>query len=263
MSDNQTIADFVAAHDRLPLLDLGERPWSYRGWLVAYVQAMHAHPGVDFPDRWGYLAKIKLGDRDPGPIPRIAFRRPDNRAAGDIQKAVEIAGRYGSGGWGWSAFRAYLDWLGFGLGVTTDPPRLDDATNEALYRFVNLQPWLESPYDYLGAYICEMRGRGWNPNAFYPTPHEVVECMVAMQIADSPGDNRWKSALDCCVGTGRMLLHASNYSLRLFGTDIDPMMVLCTKINGAIYAPWIVCPPNLLTDRVSVLPPPPIPEGAP
>ena len=39
-----------------------------------------------------------------------------------------------------------------------------------------------------------------------------------------------------------MLLHASNYSLRLYGMDIDPLVVKISKINGALYAPWMSFP---------------------
>jgi hypothetical protein len=39
-----------------------------------------------------------------------------------------------------------------------------------------------------------------------------------------------------------MLLHASNYSLRLFGVDIDPLLVKTALVNGALYAPWMVRP---------------------
>lgn len=39
-----------------------------------------------------------------------------------------------------------------------------------------------------------------------------------------------------------MLLHASNYSMRLYGQDKDGLVVDIAKINMAIYAPWGVCP---------------------
>lgn len=55
-------------------------------------------------------------------------------------------------------------------------------------------------------------------------------------------DARLKSVLDPCLGTGRMLLHASNHSLVLYGCDIDPLVLLGAKINGALYAPWAAFP---------------------
>ena len=48
--------------------------------------------------------------------------------------------------------------------------------------------------------------------------------------------------LDPCVGSGRMLLHAGNYSYRLFGTDLDRQVLMVTLINGALYCPWLVRP---------------------
>ncbi len=55
-------------------------------------------------------------------------------------------------------------------------------------------------------------------------------------------DLRSKKVSDPALGTGRMLLHASNYSLRMYGQDIDPLVVKISKINGALYAPWMSFP---------------------
>jgi len=82
----------------------------------------------------------------------------------------------------------------------------------------------------------------WNPHAFYPTPHPVVEFMVRLQMGEATGDMRAKTVCDPAVGSGRMLMHASNYSLRLYGVDIDPTLVKVTLVNGALYAPWILRP---------------------
>lgn len=38
------------------------------------------------------------------------------------------------------------------------------------------------------------------------------------------------------------MLHAAQYSLRLYGVDIDPMVLAACKINGALYAPWLSYP---------------------
>lgn len=243
-----TAADFIAEHGRPPMLGDEVPPWRYRGWLLWYVQRLHAHHRVPFPDRWGYLQAIHLcwggaGYPDPGPIPQVRFDHRDPAVLKALENAIRIAGEKRHG-WGWSALRAFLDWLGWGLGTITEEPReLDDEIQEKLYRTFDLGPWLCSPYDYLATYICESQGRGWNPHAFFPTPHNVCEMMVAMQMGNDDADIRGRSVHDPAMGTGRMLLHASNYSLRLYGQDIDRMMVACTKINGALYAPWIVAPP--------------------
>lgn len=268
MTEHPNIVRFLAANGRPPCIGDRVPPWRYRGWLGYYVQAMHAEPNVDFPDRWGYLHRVHAAwgpetgeaDHDPGPIPRVDFGRRSEQAFKDLTKAVELAGATRYGGWGWSSFRALIDWLAWGLGVAQEPPELDDATCEKLYRTVDVAGLLEHPHDHLADYICEMRGNGWNPTAFYPTPHEVCEAMVLMQMHDAgfDGDNRRKTVCDPCCGTGRMLLHASNYSLYLHGQDIDALVVRCTFINGALYAPWIVAPPPRRAASVVLLPPPPI-----
>jgi len=61
-------------------------------------------------------------------------------------------------------------------------------------------------------------------------------------LAAADNDLRLKSVCDPCVGSGRMLLHASNFSLRLYGQDIDPVAISMCKTNGALYAPWLAFP---------------------
>jgi hypothetical protein len=58
------------------------------------------------------------------------------------------------------------------------------------------------------------------------------------------------------VGSGRMLLHASNFSLCLYGVDIDPLAVAMCKINGALYAPWMSFPLPAAILGTDVKPPP-------
>ena len=115
---------------------------------------------------------------------------------------------------------------------------------ERLYRTFQVEPLLTEPTDYLGYLISERRSnsKAWNPTAFFPTPHSVVEAMTTMVMFDMRNrehDPRLASVCDPCVGTGRMLLHASNHSLVLHGCDIDPLVLLATRINGALYAPWL------------------------
>jgi hypothetical protein len=80
----------------------------------------------------------------------------------------------------WSAFHQFVDWLAWGLAVSREQPRLESQTNEGLYRTFNLEPLLLYPHDYLGQMVADNRSGGWNPHAFFPTPHSVVEMMVRM-----------------------------------------------------------------------------------
>jgi hypothetical protein len=260
----RTVFDFMLQHGgRLPKLGDAIAPWEYRAWALPYVQDAPRFY-ADIPDRWGYhLATLDAGKLLDAPIPRLHFasagEHPEVRR--QIEKWVDILGESEGG---WSSFLRLVEWLAWSLGVSSEPPRLDPKTAEALYRGVNLIPLLKHPSDYLGSILAERKGGGkfWNPTAFYPTPHNVVEMMVQMLMGEGE-DLRAKSVCDPCVGTGRMLMHASNYSLNLWGMDIDPVVCTITRIHGALYAPWMVFPlPAEILGR-ELPPPPPAPLPVP
>ncbi len=76
-------------------------------------------------------------------------------------------------------------------------------------------------------------------------------------------DPRLNKVMDPCVGTGRMLLHASNYSYCLYGCDIDPLVASISRINSCCYAPWMAFPFSESILGVSLPPPPPAPLPIP
>jgi hypothetical protein len=65
------------------------------------------------------------------------------------------------------------------------------------------------------------------------------------------GDPRCVKVYDPCPGTGRLLLHAANYSLNLHAHHADALAVTLCRINGVLYAPWLAFP---LPDHVLGLP---------
>jgi hypothetical protein len=65
--------------------------------------------------------------------------------------------------------------------------RGEQATAEALYRSFNFEALILHPHDYLGHCLAERRSKGWNPNAYYPTPHSVCDAMAMMVFE---GDER-------------------------------------------------------------------------
>lgn len=195
--------------------------------------------------RWHYLFKtLRAGRLLDESIPQIHFyssyQGQPKQVLGQLEKWVRLIERDGVA---WSALTSFIEWLGWALGVHDEPSKLRADTQLDLYRVVDLVPMMEWPSDYLGDLASERFGGG--PNAFYPTPHSVVEMMsqmVAHDVKLAGRDSRAETVLDCCLGTGRMLLHASNYSLRLHGQDIDWFVLLCAKINFALYAPWAIAP---------------------
>jgi hypothetical protein len=147
-------------------------------------------------------------------------------------------------GWGsWTAFDYFMDWLLFGFGHRgqIEPPQEKDeyqGASDRLYQIFNLETLLAYPYDYLGDILSENHhGRHVG---FYPTPMDVSELIVVMTLGED--DARATSVCDPCVGTGRLLLAASNYSYRLYGCDINPTVIKATLTNGFVYAPWLVRP---------------------
>jgi hypothetical protein len=193
------------------------------------------------------LRTLEAGKLLDEPIPQITFTSPDRKVPGLLK---EWAGLIGWDGGGWSDFRSLLDWLCWGLALSHDEPLLKESVNEQLYRQVDLTPLLQTPWDYLGDHVAIGKARGWNPTGFYPTPHPVVECMVQMTMHDFRDDGRDPRTVavnDPCVGSGRMLLHCSNFSLNMSGQDKDPLAISMCLINGALYAPWMSFPlPSVL-----------------
>ncbi len=229
---------FINEHGRIPMIGDSKKPWQYRGWLLYYRFMLEEHPDVG--KRWDYwfrtmTAKSMLQE----PIPQMNFSQPfDKQVMKELEVWIRLIDRYKGG---WAAIDTLLDWFLWGFGYHHQAPELPHDLNETLYRQVNIGPMLLRPADYLGEWIAQQKGQ-WNPNAFYPTPHSVVEFMTQLSVGDQPGDSRSKTVLDPAVGSGRMLMHASNYSLRLYGVDIDRTLVKVTLVNGALYVPWMLRP---------------------
>lgn len=227
---------FLLREGRMPRIGDSTPPWRYKGWLRLLIQALHAYAGsqTGFPDRWGYLAQVVTSRALPAaPIPQVDFCHPDSAILKKTEEWLTILDRAGGQ---WNSFQDFVRFLGWGLGVIPEDPNLPDKLSEELYRTVDLGQWLKKPGDYLGELAAIRYGGG--PHKFFPTPHSICEAMARFIIQEGREEKRGKSCNDPAMGSGRMLLHASNYSLRLSGNDIDEVMVMLTRINLAVYAPW-------------------------
>jgi len=201
--------------------------------------------------RWDYLAECwERGELLDKPIPKIHFlHAPDRASMKMLTTALDAIPNYSHGGWaGWSGsehFRFFLSWILHGLGHSghMEPPTEAqgcEGARDRLSHLFDLSLMAMNPYDYFGDLLAEnLYGRR---GGFFPTPHSVAELLAQMTIGVSDGDTRTLTVCDPCVGTGRLLLHASNFSLRLYGQDIDPTLCLATLVNGFLYAPWLVRP---------------------
>lgn len=221
-----------------------------RGWLLPYLLEGDSTFGTG---RWAWW--LNCGDEIPdGPIPQIHFRSasdpspqhrlPDGEVltcASTYRHLTKLVEEFG---YSWGALRFLMEWMGWGLSVhDAEPSEPIPGADKILYEKFQLGRLQACPSDYFGNLMSERVGSGkWNPNAFFPTPHEVVEMMVQMVFDGDEAKNKMASVLDPCVGSGRMLLHASNFSINLVGCDIDPLCVLACKLNAALYVPWMISP---------------------
>jgi hypothetical protein len=232
---------FLREHHRVPQVTDRKKPWEYRGWLMYYRLLLEEH--LEISARWDYwyrtMAAGRLLDE---PIPQLHFVSGGERSEGYklIDQWVNLIDRYG-GGWS-SPMPVLLDWLLWGFGLNNEQPALKPELNEQLYRAVNIGPLLFAPHDYFGEWIANQKGK-WNPHAFFPTSEHVVQLMVEMNFAGlDPKTARSMTVCDPCMGSGRMLILSAGHSLRLFGMDIDGEVLRAAKVNGALYAPWLVRP---------------------
>jgi hypothetical protein len=228
--------------------------------------------------RWDYWYRTcvaqKLLDE---PIPQIEFETgPGTRFEGEgsgtrkhLEECLNLIPQHGTwNGWGsWVYFDYFLDWLlyAFGYHGQKELPSEGQGCEGAsmrLYQYFNLAWLMAYPWDYFGAILAE--NKHGQHLGFYPTPMCVVNMMARMTFGDpekyqNQPDNRLRSVNEPCVGTGRMLLYASNYSLILSGQDINLTCVKATLVNGYLYAPWMVRPFDFLFADSS----PPIPLKRP
>jgi len=229
-------------HESKPkqLQQLNTSPVLEHGWLLP-----HLLLADDFLwGRWNHWYETASAQRLVAPIPQIDWQR--NEAGFKmLDRSLSSITKYGDWrGWGsWSAFDYFMDWLLFGFGykgqmkLPDEKPEYERASGR-LYQVFVLETLLAYPYDYLGEILAENRhGRHLG---FFPTPMDVAALLAEMTFGGD--DARAKTVCDPCVGTGRLLLAASNYSYRLYGSDINPTVIKATLVNGFLYAPWLVRP---------------------
>ncbi len=132
---------------------------------------------------------------------------------------------------------------------------LDDLLNFLLHMFGHtgyeqrprvefdfpLEEALRLERDLFGDAYSEVMGNSLrNGTGYFPTPQSICNLIVEMTMT---GCQLTNTVNDPCVGSGRMLLSASNKSLFLSGNDVNLICVKMTLVNGYLFAPWLVLPP--------------------
>ena len=136
-----------------------------------------------------------------------------------------------------------IDWLLWALGSprVKERPKLPESAAVTLYHGLELQRLIAHPADWMAVLGCEFLPKG-SGAAWFPTPTHVASLMANMLFQADGRDHRTLSVCDPCVGTGVMLLAASNYSVNLYGQDVSHLMCAMTEINAWFYMPWLVYP---------------------
>jgi len=210
------------------------------GWLLPYLLALDEM----FFGRWEYWLRALDKDRIPtDPIPLIRFQPIFAHRANTVMKNLNDCINYASHAHS-NIVEKFVDWLLWGFnykGVSF--PYIDEKTDDYWYRTFNLGLFYTEPGDYM-AELAQNNYVG-SGSGFFSTPMSVVEMMVKMTMGDEPRPyHKAKSVLDPCCGTGGMLLYASNYSLNLYGSDINPLLCKMAMVNAFIYVPWMVYHPR-------------------
>lgn len=198
-----------------------------------------------FDGRWPYwLRTIDAGRPLDEPIPWIEFdESPHPEAMKNITDCLKIHEQQGHRRY--EAWRDWVDWLAWGLGVTKYqdgfPNRVTEDVSWEWYQLYNHGLLMKYPADYMAWGSCELAGMSGGGNGYFPTPMGVCKLMARMTME---GCDKWETVSDCCVGSGSLLLVASNYSLRLKGQDISHHMCQLVMINAWTYIPWLAFPAN-------------------
>jgi hypothetical protein len=107
---------------------------------------------------------------------------------------------------------------------------------------------LEAPWPYFTDFIEENSSKSFkDARGFFATPMQVTVMMAEMQLHDLKDMSA--SVYDPCVGTGNMLLAASNHSVNLYGQDIGYTVLMGCRIHCHLYVPWLLAPLQCLSRK--------------
>ncbi len=203
-----------------------------------------------FDGRWWYWTRtIEKGRPLDEPIPRIDFDSfPNPETAKTIKDCIRFMNAKGHGSR--ESWNAFIEWILWGLGAAVQsefPTRVTEEISWYWYKTFNLGLMMKFPCDYMAWGSCEIAGMAHkgNGNGYFPTPQHVVKMMVQMTMTEA---DKTKKVCDPCLGTGVMVLEASNYSLRLYGQEISLEMVKMATVNAFLYIPWLAHPATGLID---------------
>lgn len=222
-------------------------PWPE--WKIPPLPFLHHLPAADRTPGEEKLRKGQTARHDLHPtlirnLESFGFNKPDilsglgsvDQAARNVRECFEIClTRHGAN------LSGLVEWLLWGLGRGESRPRIPPESADVMYHDLELQRLIAHPADW-GGFIGEafigkwhQQSRGW-----YGTPMAIANLMAGCIAPEEGTDRRLMSVMDPCVGTGRMLFEPSNWSLELYGMDIDHLITNLCIFNAYLFIPWLV-----------------------
>ena len=187
--------------------------------------------------RWEWHLNNLTQNKITLPIPQIKFLsmpEPNTlKMLRNMTNTIKEEGHYGS-----QAAELLVEWFAWGFGIKDiNTFRLSEKVHQKLQEQFKLELMLQNPADYF-ARLFEESGHAGGPG-WFATPMNVTEMITQMIF---PTTKPWEVINEPAIGTGSMVLPASNYSLNITGQDISPLMILTAKVNFTLYVPWAIVP---------------------
>tara|TARA_R100001594_G_scaffold36976_2_gene66858 strand:+ start:475 stop:1206 length:732 start_codon:yes stop_codon:yes gene_type:complete len=199
---------------------IGDEPIPYMPW----VRSSSTEPG-----KWGNLPHELCSE----------LGSPDS-ASKQIQKVFDNCYQHGA------TLLDLAEWLLWAFGSTSvdKRPSLPEHAAVTMYHQLQLELMVAHPIDW-GEFLARdyyskssKQRSGW-----FATPIDLARLMCEMTFHDFTTDGRDSRAVSVnepCVGTGVILLCASNHSLNLSGQDVDIVMCRLCELNAYLHVPWLV-----------------------
>jgi hypothetical protein len=207
---------------------LDRPPPFYHGWLLPYLLKIDLYTWRRW-DYWGRCMEAgRLIDRPLPQIPWLTTPQRHNPVLKMLEACLNAIPTHGA--WqtwgGWRYFDYFLDWLLYGFGHPGQPelppePSGCEGAAQRLYQVFCLEAMLAWPCDYFGDTLCVAENRHGRHLGFFLSPMSLAVLMAEMLFCDKNKDYRLETVCDPAVGTGRFLMVSGNYSVRLFGQDIN------------------------------------------
>ena len=222
-----------------------------RGWMLDYLAF------YDASGRWLWWHQAYRSERFLESIPYIEFEPSHPVAQGMIDNTLDyiVGDEWQTSTDKWIAVEYLLDWLLWSVGhplqpqVPEDPWSREKRTFDWVYQLFDTQTLLLIPGDHLGDMIRRAATDGSRPMPASHLAQEEANRLAKRLFPQRRKDYRDRLLVDVQANSGTLLLAASNFTTKLAGTNLDPLLSKAAILNGYFYVPWLVLPFPWLPDE--------------